>query len=234
MSVLADALRWLNDPANWQGDGGVLYLTGQHLLISFAAVLLACVVAWPLAFWMGHTGRGGGVVVVLANLSRAVPTLALLTLFAVSPISYGPRATVLALAVFAVPPLLANAYTGVRDVDADVRDAARGMGLSGAQVLWLVELPLAVPLVAAGLRTASVQVVATATLAALVNGGGLGLIINAGFGLQDYGQTLAGGFLVAVLALLVEAALALVERAVTPRSARRRAPHRTAADAVPV
>jgi osmoprotectant transport system permease protein len=108
------------------------------------------------------------------------------------------------------------------------------MGLSGAQVLWLVELPLAVPLVAAGLRTASVQVVATATLAALVNGGGLGLIINAGFGLQDYGQTLAGGFLVAVLALLVEAALALVERAVTPRSARRRAPHRTAADAVPV
>jgi osmoprotectant transport system permease protein len=234
MSVVEQAIRWLNDPANWQGDDGIAYLTGQHLLISFSAVLLACLIAWPLAFWMGHTGRGGGAVVVLSNLSRAVPTLALLTLFAVSPISYGPRATVLALTVFAIPPLLANAYTGVRGVDPDVRDAARGMGLSGFQTLRQVEIPLAVPLIAAGLRTASVQVVATATLAALVNGGGLGLIINAGFGLQDYGQTAAGGFLVAALALIVEAVLALVERSVTPKSARRRRTRRTAADAVPV
>lgn len=236
MSVVEQAIRWLNDPANWQGENGVLYLTGQHLAISFAAVFLGCLVAWPLAFWMGHTGRGGGIVVVLSNLSRAVPTLALLTLFAVSPISYGPRATVLALAVFAIPPLLANAYAGVRSVDPEVRDAARGMGLSGGQMLWRVELPLAVPLIAAGLRTAAVQVVATATLAALVNGGGLGLIIAAGFGLQDYGQTFAGGFLVAVLALLVEGVLALVERWVTPKSVRRswRRARPTAADPIPV
>jgi osmoprotectant transport system permease protein len=233
VNVVQQAFVWLNDPANWQGEDGILYLTGQHLAISFAAVVLACAVAWPLAFWMGHTGRGGGPVVVLANLSRAVPTLALLTLFAVSPISYGPRATVLALAVFAVPPLLANAYTGVRGVDPDVRDAARGMGLSAFQMLRRIELPLAVPLIAAGLRTASVQVVATATLAALVNGGGLGLIINTGFGLQDPGQTLAGGFLVAVLALVVEGVLAVAERSVTPRFARRRV-RRTAADPVPV
>jgi osmoprotectant transport system permease protein len=233
MSVVEQAFVWLNDPVNWRGDDGIAFLIRQHLEISFGAVLLACLVAWPLAFWMGHSGRGGGVVVVLANLSRAVPTLALLTLFAVSPISYGPRATVLALAVFAVPPLLANAYTGIRGVDPDVREAARGMGLSGFQTLRRVELPLAVPLIAAGLRTASVQVVATATLAALVNGGGLGLIIAKGFGLQDYGQTLAGGFLVAALALLVEGALALVERAVTPKSAGRRV-HRSAADAVRV
>jgi osmoprotectant transport system permease protein len=236
VSIFADALAWLNDPVNWQGETGVLYLTGQHLAISFAAVALACLIAWPLAFWFGHTGRGGGVVVALSNLSRAVPTLALLTLFAVSPISYGPRATVLALAVFAIPPLLANAYTGIRGVDADVRDAARGMGMSGGQVLWRVELPLATPLIAAGLRTASVQVVATATLAALVNGGGLGLIITAGFGLQDYGQTLAGGALVALLALLVEGALALAERWASPRAVRRAAtpgPRRTAAAPIP-
>lgn len=221
MGVFGEAFRWLNDPARWQGEDGVLYRIGEHLLISFVAVGIACLVAWPLALWMGHTGRGGGVAVVVSNISRAVPTLALLTLFVAAFEEFGNAPTIYALAIFAVPPLLSNTYTGMRGVDPEVVEAARGMGLSGRQVLWRVELPLAVPLIASGFRTATVQVVATATLAALVGGGGLGTIISLGFGIQDYGQVVAGAIVVAVLALAVEGILAAVERLVTPVSARR-------------
>lgn len=238
MSALGDAVVWLNDPLNWQGRNGVPYLTYEHLYISGFAVALGALVALPPALLLGHTGRGGGLTVLVTNISRAIPTLALLTVFAATAIGFGNRATVLALAVFAVPPLLTNTYVGVRGVDPDIVEAARGMGLSERAILTRVELPLAVPLVAAGLRTAAVQVVATATLAALVGGGGLGTVINNGFGRQDQGQILAGGVLVALLALITEATLALVQRSVTPgrtRRARRRTgvPPREMADAVP-
>ena len=236
MNLLGDAFVWLNDPLNWQGRGGVLYLAYEHLYISFFAVLFAALVSLPLALVLGHTGRGGGFTVLVTNVSRAIPTLALLTVFAATAIGFGNRATILALAVFAVPPLLTNTYVGIRGVDADVVEAARGMGLSEPAVLLRVELPLAVPLIAAGFRTAAVQVVATATLAALVGGGGLGTVINEGFGQQDRPQIIAGGLLVAALALLTEAVLALVQRAVTPGRARgriRRAMRRGPADALP-
>src|SRR6185503_13279664 len=139
---------------------------------------------------LGHRGRGGGGVITLANLTLAIPTLALLTILPLTPLGFGKPPVVVALAVFAVPPLLANAYTGLRQIDPETRDAARGMGLSGGQLLRQVELPLAVPYLAAGLRTAAVQVVATAALAAFVNGGGLGEIISAGFGI---GMSNGGG-----------------------------------------
>lgn len=216
MELLGEAFVWFNDPLNWQGRGGVPYLTYEHLYISFLAVALAAVFAVPVALVLGHLGRGGGLTLAVTNVSRAIPTLALLTVFAATDIGFGNRATILALAVFAVPPLLTNTYVGIRGVDPDVVEAARGMGLSGRAVLLRVELPLAVPLVAAGFRTAAVQVVATATLAALVGGGGLGTIINRGFGQQDRPQILAGGILVALLALATEGALAGVQRAVTP------------------
>lgn len=216
MNLLGDAIVWLNDPLNWQGRAGIPFLTYEHLYISFFAVLIAAVIAVPTALALGHVGRGGGLTVVVSNVSRAVPTLALLTIFAATAIGFGNRATIIALAVFAVPPLLTNTYVGIREVDRDVVEAARGMGLSERSVLLRVELPLAVPLIAAGFRTAAVQVVATATLAALVGGGGLGRVITDGFGQQDRPQILAGGILVALLALLTEGALALVQRAVTP------------------
>lgn len=222
MGLLGDAFVWLNDPLNWQGGKGVPYLTYEHLSISFLAVGFAALFAVPLALVLGHTGRGGALTVAVTNVSRAVPTLALLTVFAATSIGFGNRATVVALAVFAVPPLLANTYVGIRGVDRDIVEAARGMGLSGRSVLLRVELPLAVPLIAAGVRTAAVQVVATATLAALVGGGGLGTVINEGFGQQDRPQIIAGGILVAVLALLTEAVLAWVQRRVTPGRVRRR------------
>jgi osmoprotectant transport system permease protein len=224
VNYIEQAIRWLNDPLNWTNPGGILDRLAEHLEISAAAVALGCLIAWPLGLWLGHTGRGGGAIVVLSNVTLAVPTLALLTVLPLTPIGFGKRAVIIALTVFAVPPLLANAYTGVREVDPEVRDAARGMGLSGPQLLARVELPLAVPYLAAGFRTATLQVVATTTLAALVSGGGLGQIISAGFGLTiaaGGGQIIAGGLLVALLALILEGVLAIVERLVTPRPLRR-------------
>jgi osmoprotectant transport system permease protein len=224
VNAIGQAVTWLNDPLNWTNPGGILDRLGEHLWISFAAVLIGCLVAWPVGLWLGHSGRGGGAVVLISNVTLAIPTVALLTILPLTAIGFGQRPVILALAVFAVPPLLANAYTGVREVDPEARDAARGMGLSGGQLLTRVELPLAVPYLATGFRTASVQVVATAALASFVNGGGLGQIISAGFGLGmsvGGGQILAGALLVAVLALSIEGMLALVERALTPRPLRR-------------
>lgn len=224
MNPIEQAVLWLNDPLNWTNPGGILDRLVEHLGISAAAVAIGCLVAWPVGLWLGHTRRGGGLVVLTSNITLAIPTIALLTILPLTVIGFGKPPVILALAVFAVPPLLATAYTGVRGIDPEVRDAARGMGLSGGQLLRRVELPLAVPYLAAGFRTAAVQVVATAALASFVNGGGLGQIISAGFGLDisvGGGQILAGGLLVALLALLVELLLALLERLVTPRPLRR-------------
>lgn len=221
MDVLTEAFRWLNDPLNWTGRQGVLALTRTHLEISAVAVAIALVVALPVGLWLGHRGRGATVGVVVANTTRALPTLALLTLLAATG-WFGNTATALACAVFAVPPILANAVTGVGGVEPDVRDAARGLGMSGARVLWTVEVPLAMPLIAAGIRTGAVQVLATVPLAALVGGTSLGTVVVSGFGTQRYGKALAGGILVAGLCLLVEALLAAAERAVTPPGLRRR------------
>ena len=212
----SDAIVYLNDPFNWTRRGGILDLLAEHMAVSAVAVLAAMVVAVPVGIALGTSGRGSSAVVVLSNVSRAVPTLALLTLFAVSPIGFGNRATAIALAVFAVPPILTNTYVGFRGVDADVREAARGMGMSRGQVIGRVDLPLALPLVMTGIRTAAVQVVATAGLAALVGGGGLGRLINLGFGQQDYGLIIAGAIVIAVLALLTEAVLVLLSAAAAP------------------
>lgn len=221
--VLGQALLWLNDPLNWQGSRGVPALVAEHLGMSAAAVLLAAVVALPLGVWLGHRDRGGTVTVVATNTSRALPTLALLYIFAMTGLGFGNRPTIVAAALFAVPPILANAFTGIREVDPAARDAARGMGMSGARSLLAVELPLALPLIAAGLRTAAVQVVATVPLAALVGGGGLGTLIVTGFATQRFGEVVAGAVLVAALCLLVELVLAVGQRVLTPPPMRVRA-----------
>lgn len=224
MTFIHLAYIWLNDPLNWTVPGGVLDALYQHLEISFGAVLLACLFALPLALFFGHTGRGGGTIVVLSNVTRAIPTVAMLTLFYLANFGLGVDSAIPALAVFAIPPILANTYTGMREVDPEVRDAARGMGMSGWQLLRRVEIPLAMGYIGAGIRTAAVQVVATATLAALIGGGGLGVIISAGFGLTiaaGGGQILAGGILVAALALLVNLVFGILARYATPKPLRR-------------
>lgn len=224
MDVLTDAFTWLNDPLNWSGRNGVLALGAEHLRLSVIAVLLAAVVALPLGVWLGHRRAGGMLTVVLANTSRALPTFALLTIFASTGL-FGSRATIIAVAIFAVPPILANAFTGMMEVDPDVRDAARGMGMSSSRALFQAELPLALPLIGAGLRTATTQVLATVPLAALVGGKSLGSIIVSGMALQKYGQVVAGALLVAALCLVIEGVLAGIQRAATPapmRTPRRR------------
>jgi osmoprotectant transport system permease protein len=216
MNVFADAFVYLNDPYNWTRPNGILDLLAQHMTISIVAVLAAMLVALPAGVLLGTSGRGGGAIVVLSNVSRAVPTLALLTVFAVTPIGFGPKATTIALAVFAIPPILTNTFVGFRGVDADVREAARGMGMGRRQVITRVDLPLALPLVMTGIRTAAVQVVATASLAALVAGGGLGRLIQLGFGQQNYGVMIAGAFLIAALAVGTELVLIGTSWLLTP------------------
>ncbi|MEV5954053.1 ABC transporter permease subunit [Streptomyces sp. NPDC051987] len=223
MTALADAWAWLTDPAHWAGDDGIGHRLLQHLTLTVVCLVVSCLIALPVALVLGHLGRGGALAVNLSNVGRAVPTFAVLVLLLLTPLggwSEGP--TVVALVLFAVPPLLTNAYVGMREVDRAVVRAARGMGMTGRQVLFHVELPLSLPLVLNGVRIAAVQLVATATIAALAGGGGLGRIITAGFNLASTPMVVAGAVLVAVFALLVEGVFALLERLppVRTRSAR--------------
>lgn len=216
MNALTGVVDWFADPDNWSGPGGVPTRLLEHLGLSAAALGIACLLAVPLALWLGHTGRGGPLAVNLANVGRAVPTFAVLVLLAIGPLGFGPASTITALVLFAVPPILTNGYVGVREVDRDVVEAAKGVGLSPLQVVRQVELPLAVPLLLNGIRLAAVQVVATATIAALVAGGGLGNIILLGFGTQDQDAVVAGALLVAAFALAVELLFVLLSRLLDP------------------
>ncbi|MEV4944131.1 ABC transporter permease [Streptomyces sp. NPDC053755] len=213
MGVVTDAWAWLTTGANWAGDGGIGHRLAEHVYVSGLALLIACAIALPLGLWLGHLGKGGALAVNVSNVGRAVPVFAVLALFMVSPLrTAGYVPTVIALVLFAVPPLLTNAYVGMREVDRSVVEAARGMGMSAGQLFSAVELPLARPLVMTGLRSAAVQVVATATIAAMVGQGGLGRIITAGFNTYNTPQVVAGALLVAALALLVEAVLVGADR----------------------
>jgi osmoprotectant transport system permease protein len=208
---------WLTTAANWHGEGGIPTRLFEHLQVSASAVLLALLVALPVGVVLGHLGRGGILAVNVGNVGRAIPTFGLLVIFASwTPIGVGNRAAILALALFAIPPLLTNTYIGIRGVDADVKDAARGMGMTAAQVIRKVEVPLAVPLIFAGIRTAVVQVVATATLAALVAGGGLGRYIVDGRGTQDNPQLYSGVVLVVALCLVLEFGLGWLQKRIDP------------------
>ena len=212
---------WFSDPANWTGPNGIPTRTAEQVEMSLAAMVLALAVAMPIALTLGHVRKGVFLATNVGNAGRAVPTLALLVIFASIPqIGVGNQAAVLALAIFAIPPLLTNTFRGIAGVDDEVRDAARGMGMGGWQLLWRVEVPLSTPLVAAGIRTATVQVVATASLAALVGGGGLGRYVVDGFAVQDTTVIMAGTILTAALAVACEGVLAGVQRAVTPRALR--------------
>lgn len=225
MGWFTGAIAWLLDPANWQGPNGVAVRLVEHLGLTAASLGLACAIALPVALWLGHVGRGGALAINVSNVGRAVPTFALLAIFTLGPPPLG-RSTfsiVLALTLFAIPPIITNTYVGVRGVDREVVEAATGMGMSGSQVLRRVELPLAVPLLMNGVRIAAVQIVATATIAALVAGGGLGRIITSGFTRQDQDQVVAGALLVGLMALVVELAFEYLQGRLDPvRSGRDR------------
>ncbi|MER6911071.1 ABC transporter permease [Streptomyces sp. NPDC000594] len=227
MGVLADAWTWLTTASNWSGEDGAWNRLGEHVYVSGVSLALACAIALPLALWLGHIGKGGALAVNLSNAGRAIPVFAVLALLMLTPLrTAGYTPTVIALVLFAIPPVLTNAYVGMREVDRAVVEAARGMGMSGRQIFLRVELPLAYPLLMTGVRSAAVQVVATATIASMVGQGGLGRIITAGFNTLDTPQVVAGALLAAVLALLVEAVLVAADRLIDPRrrAARRAGP----------
>lgn len=222
--MLGDALDYLTDGGSWSGQNGIGAFAVQQLLLTVTALLVAMLVGLPVALWLGHHRRGGFVAVNVSNVGRAVPVFAVLLILSLGPVGsdrlgpYGRAglATLLALVLFALPPLITNAYVGVTEVDRDVVEAARGVGMDGWRIFRTVELPLAMPVVMTGVRIALVQVWATATIAALVAGPGLGRIITQGFARQATYQVVAGAFLVAVGAILLEGLAVLAERAVDP------------------
>lgn len=222
MITVATVWAWFTDPAHWQGADGVPTRMLEHLKFTGVTLVIALVIAVPLGAWVGHTGRMRWLVTG-ANAARAIPTLGLL--FAVSMLvsplfTSGLAFTVPSIAVLvllAIPPLLSGTYSGIESVDPAARDAARGMGMSGWEVLTGVELPCAMPLFLSGLRSATLQVIATATIAASISLGGLGRYLIDGLASQDYVQMVAGSILVAALALVTDLVLALLERfAVSP------------------
>jgi osmoprotectant transport system permease protein len=229
--MIGDAFSYLLDGGNWTGTDGMLEQLAQQLLLTITAMAIAMLVGLPVAFVVGHLGRGGFLAVNISNVGRAVPTFAVLVLLSVGPMGttvlgpYGRAglATLVSLTLFALPPIITNSYVGMREVDRATVEAATGMGMTGRQLFTTVELPLAMPLILTGLRLALVQVWATATIAALVAGPGLGNVITMGFYRNDYGRGLAGAFVVAFVALVLEGIAALVERYANPL-ARARSP----------
>lgn len=217
MSLLGEVARWFADPEHWQGPHGIPVRILEHLELSGLAVAVALLIAAPIALYLGHTGRGGFIAINVANIGRALPSLALLALGLVVAISLGLGLgfwpTMFALVPLAIPPIMTNVYVAVREVDRDIVDAARGMGFSDGEILRNIEIPLGLPLMLAGIRTAAVNVVATATLGALVAGGALGRFIVDGLALREFDQLVAGAILVALLAIVTELTFSALERA---------------------
>src|SRR5436305_9222994 len=219
MDFLGRVLAWLTDLAHWSGTDGIPTRLGEHLHLSVEAVAIGAAIALPIGIALGHYGRLGNLAISVSNLGRALPSYGILvTAFQVFGLGDAP--IILALTALAIPPMVTNSYVALREVDPDIREAARGMGYRELPLVLRIELPLAVPLIMAGIRTSAVQVVATATLAALIAGGGLGRYIVDGLATQDYVKTAAGALLVAVLALATELSLAWVQRLLVPRGIR--------------
>jgi osmoprotectant transport system permease protein len=216
-------LVWLTDGAHWQGSDGITGRLIEHLAYSLTAVVIAAAIAIPMGLYIGHTGRGRVFVVNLAGAARAIPSLGLLF---IAVLWLGPKFSGdiaflapagIVLVVLAIPPILSGAYAGVESVEPNARDAAKGMGMRGSEVLRHVEFPCALPLIMSGIRSATLQVIATATIAAVVGLGGLGRFLIDGLAVRDTPQTASGAVLVALLALAVDMVLALIQRSVVSR-----------------
>src|SRR3989442_10202514 len=224
MDFLGLVWRWLADPAHWQGSDGIPARLVEHIHLSGESVLIGAAIALPAGLALGHYGRFGNLAINISNVGRALPSFGILVI-AFQVFGLGDAPIVLALTALAIPPIVTNSYVALREVDPDVKDAARGMGYRELAQLLRVELPLSVPLVMAGVRTSAVQVVATATLAAIIAGGGFGRYIIDGLAQQDYTKLAAGAVLVAVLAMATELSLSALERVLVPRGIRlQRAP----------
>jgi osmoprotectant transport system permease protein len=231
VNFLTETVAWLTNADNWAGPNGIPVRLLEHVQLSLVVMVIAIAIALPAGLYIGHSGRGATVAVGLANIGRAVPTFAMMGILlpftqAIDPANgFGLYPTVLAMIILAIPPILVNAYTGVAEVDRDLVEAARGMGFRGSQILRGVEIPVALPVILGGIRSASVQVIATTTLGAILGIGGLGRFIVDGIAQNDDGQLYGGVVLVAGLAMLSEIVLSQFQRiasapAAGPRSVR--------------
>jgi osmoprotectant transport system permease protein len=228
MNLVDKTVAWLTNPDNWAGPNGIAARLSEHVQMSVAVMVIAIAIALPVGLYIGHTRRGAALAVGLANIGRAVPTFAMMGILlpftqAIDPVNgFGLYPTLLAMIILAIPPILVNAYAGVSEVDPDLVEAARGMGFRGSEVLRDVEIPTALPVILGGIRSASVQVIATTTLGAILGIGGLGRFIVDGIAQSDDGMLFGGVVLVAALALLSEGLLGGVQwivRAPTPGGA---------------
>lgn len=226
MDLVTVTVGWLTDPAHWSGPSGIPARLGEHIALSAASLLVALVIALPVGLWVGHTKRGARLAVNTANLARAVPSLAVIGITAPITSLIDPQVgfriipTIIAMVALGVPPILVNAYVGVSEVDQELTESARGMGLTEWQLLRGVELPLAFPVIAGGIGSAAVQIIATATLGAIFGFGGLGRYLVEGKAQGNDGMIFAGVVLVAALALSAEAGFTLLARRATPRGVR--------------
>ncbi|NRQ49498.1 ABC transporter permease [Aeromicrobium stalagmiti] len=212
MSVVSDTIDWFSDSTHWSGDDGVPHRLVQHLGYTSLTIAIAAAVAIPIGLWIGHTGRLRGLAVVSSGALRALPTLGVLT-YASLYTGIGIKAAIFTLVLLAIPPLLAGAYAGLESVDRQTIDAARSIGMTEWQILTKVEVPLALPLIVGGFRSSTLQVVATATVAAYIPGpGGLGRYLIDGLALRDYPQVVAGSVVVIVLALVLDGIFVLLQR----------------------
>lgn len=211
---------WFSTKASWFGaDGqtGVFHLLLQHLWISALSLAITCAIGIPAAAALSRWRRGGLVVTSIANAARSIPIVGVMLFLVVGPVNDGTEAAVIALVIFAIPPVLTNTFTGIREVDAETTRAAIGMGMTRLQVMRSVELPLAIPLVATGVRLAAVQIWATATIAAIIGSGGLGELVTTGYSLQDYGQVYGGVVVIATTAIALDGLMRRAEGSVRGR-----------------
>lgn len=214
MNIFDKTWAWFTAPGIWTGEGGILTRVAEHLGYSALILLLAAFIAVPLGLWVGHTGKGENLVVALTGALRSLPTLGLLTLFTLW-LGLGLVAPIAALVVLAISPLIAGVYSGIAAVDRVTVDAARAQGMTEAQILSRVEVPMALPLIFGGIRNATLQVIATVTVVAYINLGGLGRYLVDGLAVRDYPRMVAAVLLVALLALTVDLVLAFIQRRVT-------------------
>jgi len=229
MPFLVSVWQWFADPSHWSGPEGIPQRLLEHVQLSAESVAVGAVIALPIGIALGHYGRFGNLAINISNVGRAIPSFGLLVI-AFQAWGLGDLPIIVALAALAIPPMVTNSYVALSEVDPDVKDAARGMGYRELTQLLRVELPLAVPLVMAGIRTSAVQVVATATLAAIIAGGGFGRFVIDGIAQQNYQMMFAGALLVALLAIATELSLSGLERLLVPRGLRLlRAPVRSRA-----
>jgi osmoprotectant transport system permease protein len=218
VTLVQTTIAWLTDPANWSGPNGIPTRLEEHIVISLVSLLLALVVALPAGLYVGHTRRASGLTIGIANVGRAVPSLALIGLILPITQTLDPQRgfnlypTILAMIVLAIPPILVNTYTGIREVDADLVEAARGMGMTEPQLLRRIEIPLGMPVMLGGVRSSTVQVIATTTLGAIFGLGGLGRYVVDGTAQNDDGMLFGGVVLVAALAMVSEGILAGFQR----------------------